>query len=54
MKKATTHKLAFTKKSVTELNEQTMATIAGGTLTPSSTSLITMTFQTITEKFDNN
>ncbi|WP_168732807.1 class I lanthipeptide [Flavobacterium supellecticarium] len=54
MKKETTHQLTFQKRSITELNEQTMATIAGGTLTPSSTTLITMTLQTITEKFDNN
>lgn len=54
MKKETTNRLAFDKKSISELNEQTMSAIAGGTLTPSSTTLITMTLQTITEKFDNN
>jgi len=54
MKKGTTHQLTFQKRSITELNVQTMAAIAGGTLTPSSTTLITMTLQTITEKFDNN
>lgn len=53
MKKETINRLAFDKLSITELNEQTMTAIAGGTLTPSSTSLITMTFQTITEKFEN-
>ncbi|UUC46204.1 class I lanthipeptide [Flavobacterium cerinum] len=53
MKKETSNRLAFDKRSITELNDQTMTAIAGGTLTPSSTSLITMTFQTITEKFEN-
>lgn len=53
MKKETTNRLAFNKRAITELNEPTMTAIAGGTLTPSSTSLITMTFQTITEKFEN-